>query len=329
MSLTKFAHRTSVAALLAAFAAAPALAADIPIPASVHLVKQDNKAGFAGKLAKIVAKPSAGSFPLPSGNPVVSGAYLRFFQTGAPQPWQMVSLPASGWKALGASGFKYKGAGSASGPCKSVLLKGNVIKAVCKGPGSTDSPAPYAIPVADGGAFELVIAGDRYCAESSAATGADIKKNDAGLFNAKGASAPASCAAAIPATCSTAEITITTAYTPGSKDIQGVVTSVVYNGPKLQLAGPPTDLNPSLGGIFNFGDNDVAVPGDFLNDTLTVGLVAIPGDIPPGPFASAAFNCRDGADSPQPNDFVCTSDVSDSDGGTLASSCRVSLVVNP
>lgn len=329
MSLTKFAYRSAVAALLATFAAAPALAIDTPIPAKVHLVKQDKKAGFVGKLAKIVAKPSSGSFPLPAGNPTVSGAYLRFFQTGAPQPWQMVSLPKSGWKALGSSGFKYKGAGTASDPCKSVLLKGNVIKAVCKGPGSTDSPAPYVIPVAVGAAFELVIGDDRYCAESSATTGASVKKNSSGTYIAKDANAPASCAPAIPATCSTAEITITTEYQRGSKDVQGVLTAVVYNGPKLQLAAPPTNLISGLDGLFGYGDNDVAVLGDFLNDTLTVGFVVGVGDIPAGPFSTAVFNCRPGAESPQPNDFICTSDVADRDGGTLASSCRVSLVVNP
>src|SRR5678816_2880498 len=44
-----------------------------------------------------------------------------------------------------------------------------VIKAICKGPNSTDSPAPFTIPINQtlGAAWELVIGPDRYCAESS------------------------------------------------------------------------------------------------------------------------------------------------------------------
>jgi hypothetical protein len=326
MSFVSPLRRTALAAGLAVSFVTTAAAVDIPIPAKVQLVKQDKKAGFVGKLAKLLSKPAA---PVAiNGNPSVSGAYLRFFQTGAPQAWSSIALPAAGWSAIGSGGFKYKGAGDATDPCKTVLLKDNLIKALCKGSGSTDSPAPYAIPVSGGAAFELVIGADRYCAESSAGTGAVIKKDGDGLFLAKDAGAPGSCAEAIPATCSSAAITVQTSFTPPAKDVQGVATTVVYVGPKLQLNGSPTNLTGIEDGIFSFGDNDL-VGGDFLNDTLTVGLVASPGDIPPGLFASASFVCRDGASSPTPNDFSCSSDVSDVDGGAVASACSISLAVTP
>jgi hypothetical protein len=332
MSRTSSLRWLAAAALLAAVFARSAQAADIPVPAKVQMVKQDKKAGFVGKLAKLVGKPNGIGFPLPGTDPRVSGATMRFFQPGVPGVWDEISLPAAGWTGIadGAKGFKYKGAGTLTDPCKAVIVKPAVITAVCKGPGSTDSPAPYAIPVAAGGsAWELVIGGDRYCAESSAATGAVIKKNEADTFLAKDAGAPAVCAEpAAPAGCSSATITIHTSYTPPSEDVQGVTTTVVYPGPKLQRTGSPMNLT-GVSGIFNFGDNDSAVPGDGFNDTLSVGLLAIPGDIPPGPFASQSFACRDGAPDPVPGDFTCSSDVSDSFGSTVPSTCSVDLVVNP
>jgi hypothetical protein len=343
-------HRLALGAFVTAFAAGSAVAADIPVPAKIQLVKQDKKAGFVGKLAKIVAKPAATDFPLPGTAPTTSGATLRFFQAGAAGPWDNIALPAGQWTGIGggSKGFKYKGAGSGADPCKLVLVKPTVIKALCKGPDSTDSPVPYTIPVGPGGAaWELVIGGDRYCAESSAATGAQIKKNDgtSGIFIAANASAPATCPEAggptptpspsptptptpPPGGCTSAQVTIVTSYNPPPEDINGVTTVVTYPGPKLARDGNPTNLS-GVSGIFNFGDNDTAVPGDGFNDTLSVGLLAIPGDIPPGNFASANFLCRVGAPVPVPADFGCTSDVSDANGLTVPSTCTVNLVVNP
>ena len=54
------------------------------------------------------------------------------------------ALPAAGWKGLGnpagGKGYKYKGAGSPTDPCKVVVVKGAVVKAVCKGTGVTVAP---------------------------------------------------------------------------------------------------------------------------------------------------------------------------------------------
>lgn len=340
-------HRLAIGAFVTAFAAGSAVAADVPVPAKIQLVKQDKKAGYVGKLAKIVAKPSSADFPLPASAPTAVGATLRFFQVGAAGPFDSISLPAGQWTGIagGSKGYKYKGAGSGADPCKVVLVKPTVIQALCKGPGSTDSPAPYTIPVGpDGAAWELVIGGDRYCAESSAATGADVKKNDgtSGTFIAANADAPATCAVEStptptptatptptppPGGCTSAQITITTSYASPPEDVNGVTTTVVYPGPKLARDGSPTNLS-GVSGIFNFGDNDLAVQGDGFNDTLSVGLLAIPGDIPAGNFASANFLCRVGAPVPVPADFSCTSDVADENGINVPSTCSVNLVVN-
>ena len=100
--------------------------------------------------------------------------------------------------------------------------------------------------------------------------------------------------------------------------------SVVYPGPKLQKSGNPVNLS-GVSGIFNSGDNDTAVPGDGFNDTLSVGLLAIPGNIPPGQFARQVFLCRTGAAAPAPSEFSCASDVSDANGFTVASSCSLAI----
>ena len=104
---------------------------DEPIPGKVGIVK-------AGKLAKFVSKPAA-TFPLPdpSNNPATAGATVRFFDTVPHANGDFTfSLPAGGaWTAIGggAKGFKYKGTGMPGDPCKVVIIKPKVIKAVCKG----------------------------------------------------------------------------------------------------------------------------------------------------------------------------------------------------
>ena len=197
-----------LAASVALAAPLSALAADIPVPAKVHLVKQDKNAGFAGKLAKIVNKPVApATFPLPGSAPTSVGGTLRFFQIGVPGVWDNINLPAGQWIPLGpggSKGYKYRGTGSPTDPCRVVLVKEKVIKAVCKGAGSTDSPSPYAIPVASAGnaaAWELVIGSDRYCASAeSFMAGGSVKKNDGskGLYKAIKANAPGACPNATP-----------------------------------------------------------------------------------------------------------------------------------
>jgi hypothetical protein len=112
---------------------ATADAADQLIPVRVLVIKP-------GRLFKFVSK---GTFSLPPGvdNPTVAGGSLCFDATAdTVAGGATFALPTSGWKGLGnpagAKGFKYKGAGSLSDPCKVILLKANVIKGVCKATGS-------------------------------------------------------------------------------------------------------------------------------------------------------------------------------------------------
>jgi hypothetical protein len=127
---------------------APALANDEPsssMSGRVTIIKK-------GELAKFIGKPATGqTFDLPdAGNdPSVEGAVIHMLDLGNPNTNEMfLSLPPQtaplGWKGLGnpagTNGWKYKGAGTPTDPCKVVLVKTRIVKAVCRGAGITLDP---------------------------------------------------------------------------------------------------------------------------------------------------------------------------------------------
>lgn len=125
------------------------------------------------KLFKFLAKPNPNPILLPSpGNePTTGGGTLHVFDTGNSAGDNTYSLPVQaaplGWKGLGnppgTTGWKYKGAGTLSDPCKVVLMKPTIVKAVCKGAGVNFSP-----PVTNTVSVILTTTGagsKRYCAE--------------------------------------------------------------------------------------------------------------------------------------------------------------------
>lgn len=147
------------------------------------------------KLAKLVAKDT---FVLPSGPdaPTVAGGTVQFLDTVFGGAGSVTfNLPASGWQALGnppgTRGFKYKGAGTPADPCKRVLIKPTVIKAVCKGSAVALTP-PFA---GDAGIVLQVGATPiRYCAEFKGTT---VKNTDV-VLKRKNAPAPAMCSMVQP-----------------------------------------------------------------------------------------------------------------------------------
>jgi hypothetical protein len=147
-----------------------------------------------GKLAKFVARAPAGApFDLPdAGNaPTTEGGNLQVFDD---HPFRPVSatfaLPSAGWKGLGlpagSSGWRYRGAGSAGDPCRVVLVKGTVVKAVCKGTAVT-----LLTPFLGQVGIVLTVGTDskRYCAVFG---GEDIR-NDTTVLKRKGSDAPVVC----------------------------------------------------------------------------------------------------------------------------------------
>jgi hypothetical protein len=140
-----------------------------------------------GKLAKFIGTPSA-SNPLPSDTnaPTIAGGTLRIFDTGQVTNGDSYTLAASGWSRIPKKdtkplkGYKFKGE-----PCKNVIVKGNVVKAQCKG-AAIQLDTPF---VANVGII-LTLGDDskRYCA-SFGGTG----KNDDKQVNRKNAPPPSAC----------------------------------------------------------------------------------------------------------------------------------------
>jgi hypothetical protein len=157
-------------------------ATDALIPGKILIVKP-------GTLAKVVAK---GTFTLPSGgdNPTVAGGSLEIRDLGDMFNDDTYSLPSGGWKGLGnppgSNGYKYKGAGTVSDPCKVALIKTNIVKAVCRGAGVTlttpVSSQPVAVKLSSG-------TGASYCA----GFGGTEVKNTATILKRKDAPAPGDC----------------------------------------------------------------------------------------------------------------------------------------
>lgn len=142
-----------------------------------------------------------------------------------------------------------------------------------------------------------------------------------------------------PPSCTSAEVTVVTSYTPLSAPayIGGVQASVNYPGPKLDIPGSGTAGSvvarvANLTGVSNglFSAADLNLVADAFDDRLNAGLVTFSDAIPPGSFVRITFDCRAGQPGPTLGEFACTSSVSDGEGAIVPSSCQVtSLTTTP
>ena len=200
-------------------AAVPAIASDEPdepMPGRIVLIRN-------GVLAKFVAKaPVAFDLPDSSNDPTVEGASLTFSDTAGPAT-DTYTLGSGGWRGLGNpagfKGYKYKGAGSVSDPCRVVLVKQKVVKAVCKGAG-----VQMATPFSGDVDIVLTVGTDTklYCARFG---GSEVR-NDSTLLKKKSAPAPGTCS---PTTTTTPTFTTTT-NTGGSSTSTSSSTSTTIGG---------------------------------------------------------------------------------------------------
>jgi hypothetical protein len=244
-------RHAAVLGLATILAAATAMAADEPdelMPGGSAIVRY-------GVIAKFIARATT-SFDLPDSNnqPTIEGATLTVLDTGAGMT-DVYALPNVGWKGLGSpagsKGWKYKGAGTIPDPCRVVLVKQNIVKAVCKGRGIQLTP-PF---LGDLG-IVLAVGTDtkNYCARFGGA----VSRNDASIFKAKDAPPPVSCPSpgVEPTTTSTSIIggtTTSTTIPPGpccggmtyshfvsdgvSGDVCGRVTNVTGSGYDIICGG--------------------------------------------------------------------------------------------
>ena len=197
-------RHAAVCKLMLLLATGPAFAADEPdelMPGRIVLIR-------TGIIAKFVAKATT-VFDLPDGtnSPASEGATLSIFDTGGAAA-NTYALPSAGWTGLGspagAKGWKYKGAGSMGDPCRVVLVKEKVVKAVCKGAG-----VQLATPFGGDAGIVLAVGTDtkNYCARF----GGTVIRNDGTQLKRKTAPAPAACpSASNPTTTSTVATSSTT-----------------------------------------------------------------------------------------------------------------------
>ncbi len=174
-------------ALSLMLAATSAVAADEPdelIPGQSVLIRY-------GVVAKFVAKPAT-VFDLPdaSNSPIAEGGVLSIFDTGSAESDTYVLPAGPKWSGLGSPpgsrGYRYRGSGALTDPCRVVLVKQSIVKAVCKGRG-VELITPF---LGDVG-IVLAIGTDtkNYCAQF----GGTPLRNDAALIKAKSAGAPVAC----------------------------------------------------------------------------------------------------------------------------------------
>ena len=201
--------RAAAVVLLAALAT-PAGAADELLAGRSVVVRN-------GALVRVLAKPTAGArltLPGPAGDPSVGGAVLRILDLAlAGAGDDAYVLPAAGWTRRGPAdaprAWRYRGTGAADDPCRTVLLKPRLVKAVCKGPSVRLAP-PFAGEVA----VILTLGGDgaRYCATFGGAT----VQNRSGREHRRGAPVPAECGGCACGTPAPSQLALTVGVADGA-----------------------------------------------------------------------------------------------------------------
>jgi hypothetical protein len=219
-------------AVAVAFGAAPVWADDEPstgMNGKVLIVK-------GGKMAKFISKwDGVNLFDLPNtpaNDPTIEGGSIQFSEIGgdihlsAALPVQASPL---GWKGLGnpagSKGFKYKGAGTPTDPCKVVLVKEKIVKAVCKA-----SNINFDQPVTGDVAILLTIgtSSKNYCTTFGGST----VKNDTILLKRKD-----NLTTAGPCTCGTNPATVTFKNGPPTTANCGTLTDKDGNGMNMACNG--------------------------------------------------------------------------------------------
>lgn len=165
---------SSIAFVLAGALLVPVVASaiDVRMPGRTGLVRFGEQSGIL-KSQKSISKPLKGtSFPFPAASgpddPRTVGGTWRRCIVGQAGPCDKIPLDASRWVGLGnpagSKGWKYKGLGIPADPCTTVVIKRNVVRAICKGDGGIDDD--FVLPVgASNVGDELIIGSMRYCNE--------------------------------------------------------------------------------------------------------------------------------------------------------------------
>jgi hypothetical protein len=227
------------------FIVVAALACIVSLVAAVHAADEPDEL-MPGRVViiknaqvfKFISKPPTGmTFDLPdqTNAPTAEGGQLEVFDD---DPFRPVSadfaLPSSGWKGLGnpagSKGYKYRGAGTLTDPCRVVLVKEKVV-AVCKGSGVT-LPTPFLGQVG----IVLTVGTDskRYCASFGGAT----TRHDDSVLRRKDAPPPDFCPLDLHSSTSTSSTSSTVSTTSSTistttSSTQTTTTSTISTTPTV------------------------------------------------------------------------------------------------
>lgn len=182
--------------ILCAIVPARAAAVDELVSARSALVIPGKVATFSSQARQ---QPGGAPFALPApgsaDDPTLHGAKLSFADVGLVGGSVQYALDASGWRALGtppgASGYRYRGRDDVvdpnpKGTCRSVILRTDSIRAVCR------DDVPLTTPFGDAATVVLAMGSAptfRYCAE----LGGDETRNGASSLKRKNAPPPVAC----------------------------------------------------------------------------------------------------------------------------------------
>ena len=233
-----------------------------------------------GKLAKFSGKPTSATrdllLPTSTNAPTSGGGSLQIFDTGKIGNEDTYNLPSGGWSRIPKNtskllkGFKYKGAGTSSDPCKSITLKGNVVKASCKGSG-----VQLTTPFVGNVGIILTVGPDskRYCA----VFGGSGKNEPApkGLKR-KGASRPNQCAQPLRPTTTTVQPTTTSTFLVVTTSTSSTSSTSTPEGSTTTTSAPEgstTSTSTSIPGE-STTSTSTSIPGESTTSTST----SIPGE---------------------------------------------------
>lgn len=257
--------------LLVAVNASGVMAQTDLIPGKLVVVKP-------AKLAKFISK---GTFTLPTGadDPTVAGASVRFVDESGAAGDVTFDLPAAGWQGKGtppgAKGFKYKGAGTPDDPCTVVIIKDNVVKAVCKGTAVSLVPPTQGII---GVTLSVGSTPRRYCA---AFLGTE-KKNTNIILKRKDAPPPPGCVEVLPTPTFTEANTPTETFTPGATPTRTSTPTPTPTGGSGAVCG---------NGLFEEGETCAGCSADCVVGPCTAPGVPVQPfrvDFVPPPFQTAS-----------------------------------------
>ncbi len=137
-----------------------------------------------------------------------------------------------------------------------------------------------------------------------------------------------------PSSCTTVTVVASSGFDATNfPDVSGLTIETTYPPDRVVLPGfggeasvqeRVTNLSGVAGGLFNVADQDDPGQGPVA---ISVGLVAIPGPIPPGVFAAIRFDCVEGAAPPTANDFTCAIDASTLLGAAVDATCSLAVTV--